>query len=268
MRLLLALTLLGLACQPEPTASAERPAMPDTTAAPVQRTAPRPPLPEGFVYLRDVAPGIRQEIRYATAYNFVGERIEGYEAAECVLTEQAAAALAAVQRDLEREGLGLKVYDCYRPQRAVDHFVRWARSGDDRMKDAFFPTEPQHRLFARGYIARRSGHSRGSTVDLTLVPLRGREADPLPTAPPWPRCDAPRGERLFEGDLDMGTAYDCLSGVAATGSRAVPDEVRRNRLRLRDAMARRGFRNYPQEWWHYTLRHEPFPRTYHDFPIE
>ncbi|NNF57906.1 MAG: M15 family metallopeptidase [Rhodothermaceae bacterium] len=227
-------------------------------------------LPDGFVYLRDAAPTILQEMRYTTAYNFVGEPIDGYEAPECVLTTRAAQALAAVQAEVEADGLSLKVYDCYRPQQAVNHFVRWARNDDQTMKRAFYPEEPKGRLFARGYIARRSGHSRGSTVDLTLVPLPYTPPGsyPDPADGPLLRCDRPLSERYAEGDLDMGTAYDCLSELAATDNAAVGPEVLRNRRRLRAVMDRHGFRNYHKEWWHYTLRDEPFRQTFHDFPVQ
>ena len=233
--------------------------------------------------LSEVAPAIAQEMRYTTAYNFVGEPIDGYLAPECILTERAAEALVLVAEDLEAQGLGLKVYDCYRPQTAVNHFARWARGSDASMKRAFYPDEPRGQLFRRGYIASRSGHSRGSTVDLTLVSLPA-EASVLASfpepggTPPLPRCDRPRtgptgpdiegGGRLHENDLDMGTAYDCLDSSAATRSREVSATVRRNRQTLVEAMSARGFRNYSKEWWHFTLRGEPFPRTYHDFPVE
>ncbi|PAP78840.1 hypothetical protein BSZ37_17725 [Rubrivirga marina] len=248
---------------------------PDTARA-------RPPLPDGFVRLSEAAPQIALEIRYHTAYNFVGTPIDGYLAAECVLTEEAADALAEAADALARDGLGLKVYDCYRPQRAVTHFVHWANDRDaTAMKEAFYPEEPKGSLFSRGYIATRSGHSRGSTVDLTLVRLpvaaSVRTRYPDPDAGPLPRCDRPLstptgpdlrgGGRFPEGDLDMGTAYDCLSPASATDSRAVSAEARRNRGRLRTAMSASGFRNYAQEWWHYTLRDEPH-RTYFDFPVE
>ncbi len=226
-------------------------------------------LPESFSYVRDVAPSIIQEMRYTTAFNFVGERIDGYEASECILTTRAAMALADAQEELEADGYSLKVYDCYRPQRAVDHFVRWANGDSEAMKQAFYPEEPKGSLFSRGYIARRSGHSRGSTLDLTLVRLPYEQPGPYPDLVdgPLPRCDRPLGERYSEGDLDMGTAYDCLSPLSATLSAGVSQEARGNRLLLSDAMNRHGFRNYSKEWWHYTLRNEPFGRTYHDFPV-
>ena len=226
-------------------------------------------LPDLFSYLREVAPSIIQEMRYTTAFNFVGESIDGYEAAECILTTRAARALADVQAELEADGYSLKVYDCYRPQRAVDHFVRWANGSSETMKQAFYPEEPKSLLFSRGYIARRSGHSRGSTVDLTMVRLPYVEPAqyPDPADGPLPRCDRPLGERYAEGDLDMGTAYDCLSTLSATQSRGVSQEARSNRLLLRNVMSRHGFRSYSKEWWHYTLRNEPYERTYHDFPV-
>ncbi len=140
------------------------------------------------------------------------------------------------------------------------------------MQQGFYPTEPTATLFQRGYIATRSGHTRGSTVDLTLVrrppAAHVRTAVPGPRAGPLPRCDRDRPERFDDGDLDMGTAFDCLSPRAATDVRGIPAEARRNRDTLRAAMSRRGFENYSKEWWHFTLRPEPFPRTYHTFPVE
>ncbi len=233
------------------------------------------PPPEGFSRLADVAPVIAQEMRYTTAYNFVGTPIDGYLAPACLLATPAADALARVADDLAADGLGLKVYDCYRPQAAVNHFVRWARGTDDTMKPAFYPTEARRQLFRRGYIASRSGHSRGATVDLTLVRLPAATSVltsyPDPANGPLPRCDrSSRGGedgRLDERDLDMGTAWDCLSTRSATASTAVLPEALANRRRLVAAMTRHGFRNYPQEWWHFTYRPEPF-RTHFDFPVE
>lgn len=288
---LVALAALVVGCEPDaaPAARAPTPLAADSVV-PVSlpldpapdTTAERPDPPDGFVRLSRVAPQIAQEIRYTTAFNFVGEPIDGYLAPECVLTEPAAEALRRVAADLARDGLGLKVYDCYRPQPAVDHFRRWVWTDDESMKAAFYPEVPKNELFRRGYIAGRSGHSRGSTVDLTLVRLPAADAVrtdfPDPADGPLPRCDRPLsgptgpdlpdGGRLPEGDLDMGTAYDCLSPLAATASAEVPAAARRNRLRLRDAMSRRGFRNYTKEWWHYTLRDEPHADTYFDFPVE
>ncbi len=243
--------------------AAELHAAPDTTDE-------RPPLPDGFVRLRDVAPGIAQEMRYATAYNFVGEPIEGYLAPECILAEEAAEALGSVARALANQGLGLKVYDCYRPASAVRRFATWTGEADQSMKGAFYPAENKGSLFSRGYIATRSGHSRGATVDLTLVrvPVAASVRTEYPALDALTPCTAPRAERFDEGDLDMGTAYDCFSPLAATDNPGISAEARRNRQQLRAAMSAGGFRNYAQEWWHYTLRAEPHASTYFDFPVE
>lgn len=293
MRLVLALLLA--VCAPLSWGCADEvpPAPPDgpvASAPAAEDAAPRlasadvtpddrpdaPPLPDGFSRLADVAPGIAQEMRYTTPYNFVGAPIDGYRAPVCILATVAAEALARVADDLAADGLGLKVYDCYRPQTAVNHFVRWARGADDTMKPAFYPTEPRGQLFRRGYIASQSGHSRGATVDLTLVrlPVENSLVSPSdypdPADGPLPRCDRPLGGeegRFPEGDLDMGTGWDCLGPRAATASTAVSREAQANRRRLVRAMARHGFRNYPQEWWHFTYRPEPF-RTHYDFPVE
>jgi D-alanyl-D-alanine dipeptidase len=209
----------------------------------VPRATPAPAL----VSLSDVAPGVELDLRYAGAGNFVGAPIDGYERPVCLLTEPAARALAAVQRDLEAEGLGLRVFDCYRPRRAVAHFARWARDlSDQRTKAAYYPRVEKSALFAEGYVAERSGHSRGSTVDLTLVARRAAG-----TAEP----------------LDTGTPFDLFDPRSHTESPEVTAAQRAARRRLRDAMARRGFRNYPLEWWHYTLEGEPYPETYFDVPV-
>ena len=196
-----------------------------------------------FVALAQVDATIGQEIRYAGSANFVGAPIDGYERGVCLLTEPAARALAAVQRDLREQGLGLRVYDCYRPQRAVDHFMRWAADlGDQRTKVTFYPQVAKQELIARGYIAERSAHSRGSTVDLTLV-----GADGVP--------------------LEMGTPFDLFDERSHTESPGVPDAARANREKLRAAMQRRGFRNLAVEWWHYTLVDEPYGDRGFDTPV-
>lgn len=206
------------------------------------------PTPAGsgvdLVDVREVEPSIRADIRYAASNNFVGAPVDGYEAARCLLSRPAAEALARIQRELAPEGLGLLVYDCYRPQRAVDHFVRWAADTTDvSTKAAFYPNVDKARLFDEGYIAERSGHSRGSTVDLTLV--RDDTAEPL----------------------DMGTPYDFFDPRSHTESPEITDAQLANRLRLRDAMEAGGFQNYTAEWWHYTLSDEPHPDDYFDLPI-
>jgi D-alanyl-D-alanine dipeptidase len=208
-----------------------------------------------LVDVRQLEPSVRAEIRYAGSHNFVGVPVDGYEAAKCLLSRPAAEALAGVQRELAADGLGLLVYDCYRPQRAVDHFVRWAADAADVSTRAeFYPNVDKSRLFEEGYIARRSGHSRGSTVDLTLVREPGTAA-----------ADGPSGGAAEP--LDMGTPYDFFDPRSHTESPEVAERQLANRLRLRDAMEAGGFQNYTAEWWHYTLRDEPYRDSYFDIPI-
>jgi zinc D-Ala-D-Ala dipeptidase len=205
------------------------------------------PAAPDLVSLAALAPGISVDMRYVGSDNFVGIPIDGYEEPVCLLARPAAQALAAVQHDLEAEGLGLRVFDCYRPARAVAHFARWARDlGDERTKAAYYPRIEKSALFELGYIAERSGHSRASTVDLTLVERGGDGA-------------------LRE--LDMGGPFDLFDPLSNTDSPDVTPEQRANRIRLRAAMERRGFKNLPVEWWHYTLAPEPYPDTYFDVPV-
>ena len=202
------------------------------------------PRPDTFVDVTAVAPGILVEARYATAHNFVGEVIDGYEKPICYLTRPAATALAQVVSDLAPRGLTLKVYDCYRPERAVAHFVRWARNLNDvRMKAEFYPHVDKSMLFSEGYIAARSGHSRGSTTDLTLARRSDGQA------------------------LDMGTPFDFFSPHSWPSDKSVSAEAQANRALLAQAMRKRGFYPYDKEWWHFTLRHEPYPQTYFDFLV-
>jgi zinc D-Ala-D-Ala dipeptidase len=223
--------------------------------------------PSSFAALDDVDPTILQDMRYATNYNFVGRRVDGYREPVCLLTKRAARALKRAQNELEPKGYTLKVYDCYRPQRAVDHFSRWAENDSRTMKREFYPRVSKRRLFDLGYIAHRSGHSRGSTVDLTLVRL---PAAPQPT---WSRrefglvrCTAPRRRRFPDNSIPMGTSYDCFDVRAHTlNSRG---RVRRNRLLLERTMEAAGFEGYAKEWWHFTLRDERYPDRYFDFPVQ
>jgi D-alanyl-D-alanine dipeptidase len=222
-------------------------------------------MPEGFVYLRDVDPTITQDIRYAGPSNFTGAPVPGYGAAECVLARPAAEALKRVQEAVAARGLTLKVYDCYRPARAVSSFVEWAEKPDDpRAKDIYYPNLDKRALFP-DYIATRSSHSRGATVDLTLVP---RDAKPAPDAQEAPRsCTAPQKGQAPDGSVAMGTSFDCFDVKANTETAGLSDEARSNRALLVDAMKAAGFENYPMEWWHFTYAPEPYPDTYFDFPI-
>jgi zinc D-Ala-D-Ala dipeptidase len=223
-------------------------------------------LPPGFVHLADVAPGIAQDVRYAGADNFVGRRVAGYDAARCILTRQAAEALARVEADLAAADLGLLVFDCYRPQRAVDDFVAWSKNDDTSTRAVHYPRLAKSELFPLGYIAARSSHTRGSTVDLTIV----REPRPPGVVPAVPvtSCIAPDAKALAAaGQLDFGTTFDCFDVRANTDAPEITATARADRRLLVEAMARRGFENYPKEWWHFTLRDEPFPETYFDFPV-
>ena len=198
----------------------------------------------GFVSVSDVIPDALLDVRYYTTYNFVGERIDGYEQPVVLMTKEAAAALALVNRDMRAQRLRLVVYDAYRPQRAVDHFVRWAEDvSDTRMKAIFYPEVDKAALFERGFIAKRSGHSRGSTVDLTLL-------------------DEKSGMLL-----DMGGPVDFFGELSHPDFAGVTTELHANRMLLRDAMVTHGFRTLSTEWWHFTLVNEPYPDTYFDFPV-
>ena len=216
-------------------------------------------LPPGFVYLRDIDPAIEQDIRYAGPDNFVGHALPGYEAAECVLREPAARALAAVQTDLKTQGLGLKVYDCYRPVRAVRAMVSWAaRGASDRSDDRFFPRAAKNALLSAGYIAARSAHSTGLAVDLTLV---ARGATPETSTPAGP-CHGPADD-----SLDMGTTFDCFDPMAWTADPTIGAPAWRHRTLLLAAMQRRGFTNYRREWWHFSFAGGGAAGKLLDFPI-
>jgi zinc D-Ala-D-Ala dipeptidase len=200
--------------------------------------------PAAFVDAATIVPGLIVDVRYAGSHNFVGRQIDGYEAPRCMLTKSAANALAEVARDLAPRGLVLKVFDCYRPTRAVANFARWARDFADAVgKKEFYPDVDKRTLFQNGYISSRSGHSRGSTVDLTLARWDGHE-------------------------LDMGTPFDLFSPRSRPSAATVSDEAKANRALFAAAMRRRGFRPYEKEWWHFTLSHELFPETYFNFPVK
>jgi zinc D-Ala-D-Ala dipeptidase len=203
--------------------------------------------PAAFVDAATLIPGLVVEMRYAASHNFVGAPVDGYEKPVCLLARPAAEALAQVQRDLSAQKLGLKVFDCYRPARAVAHFIRWARDvRDTKAKDEFYPAVDKRDLFRLGYISPQSGHSRGATVDISLVRLADG-AEPV--------------------ELDMGTPFDAFSPRSWPSDTTVSAEARRNRALLAEAMRRRGFVRYVKEWWHFTLGNEPFRGTYFDFPV-
>lgn len=202
-------------------------------------------LPEGFVHVSDVIPDLEIELRYFTKNNFVGKRIDGYNSNKLILTKETAGALKLVHEDLQNQNLCLKVYDGYRPQRAVNHFISWAKDLNDTInKSTFYPDVDKLNLFKEEYIAARSGHSKGSTVDLTII-------------------DANTGKAI-----DMGSVYDFFGVESWVNFDGITVKQKANRLLLQEVMAKYGFKNYPKEWWHFTLKNEPFPNTYFDFPIE
>jgi D-alanyl-D-alanine dipeptidase len=224
-------------------------------------------LPPGFVYLRDVDSSIAQDMRYATSDNFTGRPLPGYKAGECILRREAAEALRRVQADLAHENLGLKVYDCYRPTRAVRAMAAWAHDGDEgAATKRFYPELQKRNLFRLGYIAAQSKHSTGTTVDLTLI---RRPATPAPAFDPAARygpCTGPAAKRAPDNSIDMGTAFDCFDLRSYSASRAIAPEQKRWRGVLNTAMHRSGFANYFREWWHYSYPGALDPRAY-DFAI-
>ena len=204
-------------------------------------------LPEGFVYVDSIIPTIKVELRYYTTHNFVGKRIDGYVNPRCILTLKAATALKEVQDELKPFGLGIKIYDAYRPQQAVDNFIRWAEDLDDTlMKQEFYPDVEKKNLFKEDYIASRSGHSRGSTADLTIVSIDNKNPNQ---------------------ELDMGTGFDFFGEESWPNYPDISPDQRANRMLLQIVMEKHGFKRYPKEWWHFTLKDEPFPDTYFNFPI-
>lgn len=201
-------------------------------------------LPDGFVYVKDVVPDIEIELRYCSNHNFVGSEIDGYSEDKLILTKQAALALKQVQDELKENNLRLKVFDGYRPQTAVNHFIRWAKNLSDTVnKPIYYPDVKKSDLFKEEYIAARSGHSKGSTVDLTIV-------------------DSVTGKQL-----DMGSIFDFFGVESWVNYDKINQKQKANRQLLQEIMSKHGFKNYPREWWHFTLKEEPFPATYFDFPI-
>jgi zinc D-Ala-D-Ala dipeptidase len=243
-----------------------------TLAAPARAEPPQTAEPpRELVDLAEIAPTIVIQMRYAGAQNFLGRPVRGYAAARCWLSRPAARALARVAQDLADFGLGLMVYDCYRPQRAVDDFVAWARerddAGDPAARKRHYPAVPKAELFHRGYIALRSGHTRGSTVDLTLIALSRTAAASAAFQEP-DDCRLGNGTPIAaDGSLEMGTAFDCFDERAHADFAGIAPLARHNRQLLRQAMLRRGFSPYAKEWWHFTLTAEPFPNRYFDFEV-
>ena len=200
--------------------------------------------PAGFVSVGEAIPDVILEIRYYSTFNFVGDRIDGYERPVALLTREAASSLKEVSDEAVAKGFRLKIYDAYRPQKAVDHFLRWAEDATDiRMKPCFYPYLDKRELIPGGYIAAHSGHSRGSTVDLTLFDM------------------------CTQKDLDMGGPFDFFGELSHPGFRGITNDQYGNRMLLQDLMLRHGFLPLEEEWWHFTLEKEPYPDTYFTFSV-
>lgn len=202
-------------------------------------------MPSDFVYVKDIIPKISLEMRYFGSHNFTGRPIRGYEKPVAILTKRAALALQQVEKHLNKKGLGLKIYDSYRPQRAVDNFKSWSLKTDDTIaKREFYPLLDKKNLFNLGFIASKSGHSRGSTVDLTLISLKDQK------------------------EIDMGGPFDFFGAVSHHQYTNLSARQKENRKILKEAMAKFGFKAYDKEWWHYTLQDEPYRKTYFDFIVK
>ena len=211
---------------------------------PDYQNAPMPDDASGFALLSEAVPDVILEIRYFSTYNFIGDRIDGYAQPVALLTKEAAAALKEASDDLMARGYRLKIYDAYRPQMAVSHFVRWAEDlQDTRMKEYFYPGLDKSVLFDQGYIAAKSGHSRGSTVDLTLFDMS------------------------TEKEVDMGGTFDWFGIESHPDYRGITEQQYQNRMLLREVMLAHGFKPIDTEWWHFTLADEPYPDTYFTFPV-
>ena len=201
-------------------------------------------LPKGFVYIDEVINDVDIDIRYSNDNNFIGKKINGYNQSAAISTKELALALQEIQNDLKHFGYGVKIFDAYRPQKAVNHFSRWSTNDDVLMKDLFYPNIEKRDLFKEGYIASRSGHSRGSTIDLTIINLKTKE------------------------ELDMGTSYDFFGIESSYDYSGLTYEQNSNRLLLYSVMKKYGFKSLKSEWWHFTLENEPFPDTYFNFNVE
>ncbi len=201
--------------------------------------------PEGFSYIHNEIPDIVYDIRYAYGNNFIGTPIDGYKNTVAILSTPALMALSKVQKELANKGFGLKIFDGYRPQKAVDHFVRWAKNAPDTlMKQYYYPYIPKSQLFNLGYIASKSGHTRGSTVDLTII------------------------DKYTGREIDMGSPYDFFGNISHHSYPNITSKQKSNRQLLKNTMEKYGFRAYKNEWWHYTLNGEPYPNHYFDFDVE
>ncbi|MGN0001822.1 MAG: M15 family metallopeptidase [Sphingobacterium composti] len=202
-------------------------------------------LPKGYVYLTEYIPHLSVDMKYFSNHNFVGRKIDGYKSSKVILTERASLAVQKIEKELNKEGLGLKVFDAYRPQKAVNHFKRWAKDiKDTLMRQEFYPRVDKRDLFKKGFIASKSGHSRGSTIDLTIIDLKTKK------------------------ELDMGVAFDFFGEESGHDYMKLTNIQKQNRIKLKKIMEKYGFRAYSKEWWHYTYNDEPFKDKYFDFDVK
>jgi len=201
-------------------------------------------LPNDFIYVKDIAPFITQDIRYATANNFIGYPLTGYQKPICILTKSTVQALIEVQKELNHQGLGLKIFDGYRPQMTVDFFISWAKdAADQKMKSQYYPNVNKADFFKLGYVAEKSGHTRGSTVDLTIINLKTQQ------------------------EIDMGTHFDFMDPLSHPDNQMITKAQYQNRQLLQQLMVKHGFKPLDTEWWHFTLINEPYPETYFNFIV-
>lgn len=226
---------------------------------------------KGFVYLHEVDPTIRISVRYAGSENFVGKPVDGYKRPVIIMTQQAAQALQKVQAAVQKDGYSLIVYDAYRPQRAVNHFMRWSEDvADQTKKSAYYPRVNKADVFELGYVAKRSGHSRGSTVDLTLIKTEQELVD-IETRD-RKLLDGFTIQLLDDGTVDMGSSFDLFDVASHYANDLIEEKFKARRAYLKDVMEAHGFKNYAREWWHFTLKNEPYPadqsESYFDFEVE
>lgn len=230
-------------------------------------------LPDGFVYLSEINDNIIVDLRYFTDTNFIGSRIDGYKANRCIMTRDAANALNDAWKQFDNDGYTIVVYDSYRPQKAVDHFIRWsAESNDDsnKMKRLYYPHTEYSKCFELGYVAKRSGHTRGSTIDMTIISKEGKYKG---LSSSFELIDRKlNDDRLItfidDNTVDMGSSFDLFDPASWTQTDLVDATAQANRLYFVNTMKNAGFRNYEREWWHFTLINEPFPDTYFNFDVQ
>lgn len=224
--------------------------------------------PKDIIDVKTVLPRIQLDVRYYGAHNFIGRKIAGYDSQKCLLTESTVFALKKVEDKLLANGLTLKIYDCYRPQMAVDDFVNWAfDTSDTKMKSEFYPNVDKKNLFKYGYIAVKSAHSRGSTLDLTIVPVNS-SVTVYNTQTKLLACTNSVDKRVSDNSLDFGSGFDCFDPISHSNYLNIKPSARANRLLLKTLMEDAGFIGIKEEWWHFTLRNEPYPQTYFNFPIK